>query len=126
MKIMSAWPAILAGILLAARPVSGQTDETTYVRPKEPAVQANLERWQGYKFGLLVHMGLYSELGTVESWGLCPEDWVTRPGFDDYCRYAAYYRGAKSRFNPTSFDPVKWAASFKGAGAKYLIFSAKH
>ena len=119
-------PLALAGILLSVLSASAQTDETTYVWPKEPAVRANLERWQGYKFGLLIHMGLYSELGTVESWGLCPEDWVTRPGFDDYCQYAANYRGTKARFDPVSFDPARWARGFKSSGAKYLIYSTKH
>lgn len=126
MKRPSVWLALFPGILLAALSVAGQTDETTYVWPKEPAVRASLERWQGYKFGLLIHMGLYSELGTVESWGLCPEDWVTRPGFDDYCQYAANYRGTKARFNPVSFDPAAWAGGFKRSGAKYVIYSAKH
>ncbi len=119
-------PLIVAGILLAVVPALAQTDETTYVWPREPAVRASLERWQGYKFGLLIHMGLYSELGTVESWGLCPEDWVTRPGFDDYCQYAANYRGTKARFNPVNFDPARWARGFKSSGAKYLITSTKH
>ena len=126
MKTTSVGLVIVSALLLAARPVLGQTDETTYVWPKEPAVRAGLERWQGYKFGLLIHMGLYSVLGTVESWGLCPEDWVTRPGFDDYCQYAANYRGTKARFNPVNFDPAKWAAGFKNSGAKYVIYSAKH
>jgi alpha-L-fucosidase len=117
---------LVAAVLLSALPALAQTDETTYVWPKEPAVSACLERWQGYKFGLLIHMGLYSELGTVESWGLCPEDWVTRPGFDDYCQYAANYRGTKARFNPVDFDPARWVRAFKGAGAKYLIYSTKH
>jgi alpha-L-fucosidase len=126
MKTTSVGLAIVSVILLAALPVLGQTDETGYVWPKEPAVRAALERWQGFKFGLLIHMGLYSELGTVESWGLCPEDWVTRPGFDDYCQYAANYRGTKARFNPVNFDPAKWAAGFKSSGAKYVIYSTKH
>lgn len=126
MKTHFLWLAGLAGIVLAALPVLGQTDQTTYVWPKEPAVRASLERWQGYKFGLLVHMGLYSELGTVESWGLCPEDWVTRPGFDDYCQYAAAYRGTKARFNPVNFDPARWARGFKSSGARYVIYSTKH
>ena len=126
MRMKSAAWSILPVLFLSALPVLGQTDETAYIWPKEPAVRANLERWQGYKFGLLVHMGLYSTLGTVESWGLCPEDWVTRPGFDDYCQYAANYRGTKARFNPVNFDPAQWAAGFKGSGAKYVIYSTKH
>ena len=31
----------------------------TYVWPKDPKVIENLKKWQGYKFGLLIHMGLY-------------------------------------------------------------------
>ena len=119
-------PLLLAWLLLLVLPARAQTDESTYVWPREPAVRAALERWQDYKFGLLIHMGLYSELGTVESWGLCPEDWVTRPGFDDYCRYASNYRGTKARFDPVNFDPVRWARGFKSSGAKYLIYSTKH
>jgi hypothetical protein len=93
MNARSAWPIPLLALLLAATPAPAQTDESTYVRPKDPAVRANLEKWQDFKFGLLIHMGLYSELGTIESWGLCPEDWVTRPGFDDYYEYAVHYPG---------------------------------
>ena len=55
-----------------------QTEAETYVWPKDTKVLENLKRWQGYKFGLLVHEGLYSQLGIVESWELCPEDWVER------------------------------------------------
>ncbi len=117
---------VLIGLALAVLPLAAQTDESTYVWPKDPAVLAGLEKWQADKFGLLVHMGLYSELGTIESWGLCPEDWVTRPGFDDYFQYAAHYRGTKARFNPVNFDPDKWARGFKSSGAKYAIYSTKH
>ncbi|MEA1876803.1 MAG: alpha-L-fucosidase [Bacteroidota bacterium] len=115
---------LLIGLLV--QKAQSQTDEKTYVWPKDPAVMANLKDWQGYKFGLLIHMGLYSELGTVESWGLCPEDWVSRRGYDDYYEYARDYRNTKSRFNPVQFDPEKWAKAFKGSGAKYMIYSTKH
>lgn len=118
--------AILIIGLFAYLSASAQTDETTYVWPKDPQVLENLEKWQGYKFGLLIHMGLYSELGVIESWGLCPEDWITRPGYDDYYDYARDYRAAQSRFNPEKFDPEKWAKAFKGSGAKYMIYSTKH
>ena len=97
--------------------MDAQTRPETYVWPKDPEVMKNLKKWQGYKFGLLIHMGLYSELGTVESWGLCPEDWVGRP-VDNYYEYANNYRNTKSRFNPVNFDPEKWAQLFKNSGAK--------
>jgi len=105
--------------------MDAQTRPETYVWPKDPEVMKNLKKWQGYKFGLLIHMGLYSELGTVESWGLCPEDWVGRP-VDNYYEYANNYRNTKSRFNPVNFDPEKWAQLYKNSGAKYMIYSSKH
>lgn len=103
-----------------------QTEEDSYVWPKDQKVLENLRTWQGYKFGLLIHMGLYSVDGVIESWGLCPEDWITRPGYDDYYKYAADYRNNKSKFNPVQFDPQKWAKAFRGSGAKYMIYSTKH
>ena len=103
-----------------------QTGAETYTWPADKKVLENLKKWQGYKFGLLIHFGLYSKLGVVESWGLCPEEWVSRDGYDDYCSYASDYRNTRRQFNPVNFDPEKWAKAFKGCGAKYVIFSTKH
>lgn len=102
------------------------TETDTYVWPKDLKVLENLKKWQGYKFGLLIHMGLYSELGIVESWALCPEEWCSRPGYDDYYKFCNDYRNTITRFNPVKFDPEKWAKMFKNSGARYLIYSSKH
>ena len=73
----------LAGLLLAASLfaqnsfVHGQSDG--YVWPDDPAVLEKLDRWQDLKFGVLMHWGLYSVPGIVESWNICNEDWITRP-----------------------------------------------
>ena len=72
---------------LAVKLTQNLSETDTYVWPKDPKVKENLRKWQGYKFGLLIHMGLYSELGIVESWALCPEDWITRNGYDDYYKF---------------------------------------
>ena len=111
---------------LAVKLTQNLSETDTYVWPKDPKVMQNLKKWQGYKFGLLIHMGLYSELGIVESWALCPEDWITRDGYDDYYKFCTDYRNTKSKFNPVNFDPQKWAKLFKGSGAKYMIYSSKH
>jgi alpha-L-fucosidase len=103
-----------------------QSEEAGYIWTKDPQVKANLDKWQGYKFGVLIHMGLYTQLGTVESWGLAPEDWVTRDGYDDYYKYATDYRNTKYKLNPTNLNSEKWAKMFKDAGAKYMIFTSKH
>ena len=111
---------------LAVKLTKQLSETDTYVWPKDPEVMENLKKWQGYKFGLLIHMGLYSELGIVESWALCPEDWITRDGYDDYYKFCNDYRNTKTKFNPINFDPDKWAKMFKESGAKYMIYSSKH
>jgi alpha-L-fucosidase len=118
--VLGLWGCLVSPVLM------GQEMESSYVWPREEKVLENLKRWQGFKFGILVHQGLYSQLGIVESWELCPEDWVTRPGFDDYYAFAQDYRGTKSVFNPVRFEPKKWVTAFKKAGAKYVIYTAKH
>jgi len=111
---------------LAVKLTQNLSETDTYVGPKDPKVRENLKKWQGYKFGLLIHMGLYSELGIVESWALCPEDWITRNGYDDYYKFCNDYRNTKTKFNPVNFDPEKWAKMFRNSGAKYMIYSSKH
>jgi alpha-L-fucosidase len=32
----------------------------------------------------------------------------------------------QTTFNPTHFDPAKWAAAAKAAGMKYVVFTTKH
>ena len=111
---------------LAVKLTKNLSETDSYVWPQDPKVMENLKKWQGYKFGLLIHMGLYSVLGIVESWALCPEDWITRDGYDDYYKFCNDYRNTKTKFNPVNFDPEKWAQLFKNSGAKYMIYSSKH
>lgn len=90
-------------------------------------VLQKLEQWKDLKFGLLMHWGTYSQWGIVESWSLCSEDepWCTRKikSYVDYCKT---YENLKFTFNPTKFDPEKWATAAKYAGMKYVIFTTKH
>lgn len=104
------------------------TDEEGYVFPEDPLVKKNLLSWQNDKFGILIHMGLYSTLGVCESWGLCPEDedWIPREGFESYYDYYNYYNNTINLFNPINFDSEKLAKAIKKSGAKYVIFSSKH
>ena len=56
---------IMVCLIVMVSSIYCQTGPETYVWPKDTAVMKNLKKWQGYKFGLLIHMGLYSELGTM-------------------------------------------------------------
>jgi alpha-L-fucosidase len=101
-----------------------------YVVPSDTLVRAKLSHWQDIKFGLLMHWGTYSQWGIVESWSICPEDegWCERRGpySSDYFTYKKAYENLQTTFNPTQFDPSKWAAAAKDAGMKYVVFTTKH
>ncbi|QES89567.1 alpha-L-fucosidase [Rhizosphaericola mali] len=101
-----------------------------YTPPTDPLVQKKLVQWQTEKFGLLMHWGTYSEWGVVESWSICPEDegWCERKGpyKDNYFEYVKAYENLQKTFNPTEFNPQKWADAAKNAGMKYVVFTTKH
>ncbi len=97
-----------------------------YQWPEDPAVLEKLDQWQDLKFGVLMHWGLYSVPGIVESWNICNEDWITRPKGSTYEGYKQWYWGLSKEFNPVDFDPAQWAQVFEEAGMKYMIFTTKH
>ena len=99
-----------------------------YEWPTDPAVLEKLDAWQDLKFGVLVHWGLYSVPGTVESWALCNEEhsWNRRPENMSYEEFKQWYWGLSKEFNPVDFDPEQWGRIFHDAGMKYGIFTTKH
>ncbi|RPD98812.1 alpha-L-fucosidase [Aureibaculum marinum] len=106
-------------------------EDERYVKETDPLVLEKLDQWQDKKFGLLMHWGTYSQWGIVESWSLCPEDygWTQREkgkNPKNYYDYKKEYEGLKKTFNPTEFNPEKWANAAKKAGMKYMIFTTKH
>lgn len=76
------------------------------------------ERFLDMKLGLMVHWGLYSHLGTTESWAAyaknCPM-WF----MDIY--YTQY-----QMWNPTDFDAERWAQLVKRSGLQFIQITAKH
>lgn len=101
-----------------------------YFPPADSLVIRKLEKWQDYKFGLLMHWGPYSQWGVVESWSICPEDedWCRRRGpyANDYFAYRKAYEQLQLTFNPTEFNPAQWAAAARKGGMKYMVFTTKH
>ena len=117
-------------IILALTAVSLQAQHDyhhKYFPVTEPLVQENLEKWEDVKFGLLMHWGTYSQWGIVESWSICSEDvgWTKRKS-DNYVEYVKEYEDLQTTFNPTEFDPEKWAKAAGDAGMKYVVFTTKH
>lgn len=106
--------------------VHQQSNTEEYVWPTDPQVLTKLKHWQDQKFGVLMHWGLYSVPGIVESWSICSEDWIVRERKPTYEEDKAWYWSQKDSLNPVNFDPSKWADVMKKAGMKYMIFTTKH
>jgi len=129
-KTCSQTSLILLFVIFFCTNASAQHNE--YYPDPDPVIQKKLEEWQDLKFGLLMHWGTYSQWGIVESWSICPEDlsWATggrKKGVaDSYDEYVKKYTNLKTTFNPTKFNPEKWAEAAKEAGMKYMIFTTKH
>lgn len=100
----------------------------SYTPPTDPKVIEKLDHWEDQKFGMLIHYGLYSQLGIVESWSICAEeeDWIPRDSTIVYDVYKRKYWDAINEFNPTRLDPDSWAKYGKQAGMKYVVFTTKH
>lgn len=113
-------------------PLSAQEHTASYLYqpPSDTLVQQKLNGWKKIKFGLLMHWGTYSQWGVVESWSICPEDegWTQRRGpfAGNWYSYLKAYENLQSSFNPTRFNPERWALAAKEAGMKYVVFTTKH
>lgn len=131
MKTSTFFRTLVTSILICSFMFVNAQHQEYYPDP-DTAVQHRLEEWQDLKFGLLMHWGAYSQWGIVESWSICPEDlsWATgarKKGYgDNYYDYLKKYEALKTTFNPTKFNPEKWAAAAKEAGMKYVVFTTKH
>ena len=108
--------------------VHEQSAASDYVYPTDPQVLEKLDRWQDQKFGVLLHWGLYSVPGIVESWSICSEDedWISRKNGLPYDEYKKWYWGLIDSLNPVDFNPEQWADVMADAGMKYMIFTTKH
>jgi alpha-L-fucosidase len=100
----------------------------------DPLVWDKLDRFQDWKFGFMMHWGIYSQWGCIESWPLIEVDTWARPDDlpawiergKDFERFSRDYVALNKTFNPQKFDPARWVAAAKEAGMKYVVFTTKH
>lgn len=99
----------------------------------DPLVLKNLEHFQDMKFGLMIHWGIYSLWGAVESWPICdaePYGRETLPQWEQSGKnvetFMKMYFDLNTQFNPIQFDPEVWVDAADEAGMKYLVFTTKH
>jgi len=103
-------------------------------REDDPRVLEKLDRFQDWKFGFMMHWGIYSQWGCIESWPLIEVDTWARPDDllawtkrgKDFARFSRDYVVLNKTFNPQRFDPDRWAHLAKEAGMKYVVFTTKH
>ncbi len=123
-KHLFAYIILIFSLLYPAKNVNSQIN---YLNGQPKEVIENLEKWKDMKFGILMHWGLYSQIGVVESWGLCSEDQSFQDRGDfTYDGYKHMYSNLITQFNPQGFDPNMWADAAKRAGMKYMVFTTKH
>lgn len=126
--------SVLLSFMLSEKQVIAQANEGVhemskdYQAPKDPLVIRKLSQWQDQRFGLFMHWGTYTLWGEVESWSICPVDWVVRKGpySEDYTTYKNAYEHLQYDFNPVDFNPEKWEKAAKAAGMRYVVFTTKH
>ena len=118
----------LAATFLLASAVRASEVLDGYVPDPDPRIQRRIDEWQDIKFGLLMHWGTYSQLGIVESWPICPEDegWCAPKAVTNYFAFKSAYEQLLTTFNPTRFDPARWAKAAHNAGMRYVVFTTKH
>jgi len=113
-RILSKRTAAL-GLLLLLHLAPGANGLFAQAPDSVPAVrQAARERYRADRFGMFIHWGAYSQLGSGE--------WImqTRP------MNVTEYEWLASDFDPVNFDANAWVAIAKTAGMKYITITARH
>jgi alpha-L-fucosidase len=105
--------ALAVGLLIVVS-FAGRTAlaQATY-QPSPENLKARQE-FQDAKFGMFIHWGVYSVLGTGE--------WV----FHDRALTLDEYNRLPLFFDPEKFDAKTWVALAKAAGMKYITITSRH
>ena len=109
--------------------VHNYSSAESYVWPTDPAVLEKLEWFQDQKLALMIHWGLYCQLGITASWPLSDEDasWSRKAvNWTDPVTFKKQYYSLYKSFNPIRFQPEEWAQMAKDCGFQYLLFTTKH
>ena len=85
----------------------------------------SFERWQGDKYSMFIHFGLYSHLGGV--WDGEP---VTQ-GYSEQIQsfagiFGDWYAETSGEFDPKDFDAREIVSLAKAAGMRSIVFTSKH
>jgi len=89
-----------------------------------PEQQKTMDWFEGAKFGLFIHWGVYSMYEGYYQGLISPSyaEWIALNAKIPI----ADYRKMGKTFNPVKYDPKAWAKLAKDSGMKYLVITTKH
>ena len=80
------------------------------------APQSAIDALKDLKFGIRIHWGVYSVIGSHESWGPAGANQ----------EFWNIYNTLYEVFNPTDYNPDSWMDFFERSGVKFFTFTTKH
>jgi len=104
----------LCSLLGGIAPAGNSAEATMLPAVTTSEKEARLAWWREARVGIFIHWGLYAIPARGE-W----VQWNEQIPNEEYARLA-------EQFRPTQFDATAWAATFKAAGAKYAVLTARH
>jgi alpha-L-fucosidase len=92
-------------------------------KPYLSASPEDIAKWRELKFGLFIHWGPVSLVGTEIGWSRGgPRRGTGGTGEIPLDVYDNLYK----KFNPVKFDAHQWAGIAKAAGMRYMVFTSRH
>ncbi len=116
---------LLAVTAISLLPTVYSAPESGPASPPSAEAAERIRWWGDAKFGLFIHWGPVSLVGTEIGWSRGGERRGYRYGKGNQVpveRYDNLYK----EFNPVAFDPAEWAAIAKDAGMKYVVLTTRH
>ena len=123
----------LAAFFLVAGAFAAEGSAKTkkrYVEPSSPQVREHLEWFQDQKLCLMMHFGIYANLGVTESWPLVSVEEVWSRDevewIENDTELKRQYFALNRCFNPVRFNAKDIARIAKRCGFRYVAFTTKH
>ena len=92
----------------------GAISKAEYERQVSATRDERMKWWRDARFGMFVHLGLYSVYGKHE-WAMAMENWPP----EEYAKFA-------DGFLPKEGCCREWARLAKSAGMKYMVLTTRH
>lgn len=112
---------MLSKAALGAKPAAAKPSDQAKAYLNAPPEQ--IARWRQLKFGLFIHWGPVSLMGTEIGWSRGgPRRGTGGTGQIPLEVYDNLYK----KFNPVKFDARQWVQIAKAAEMRYLVFTSRH